>query len=62
LNTTEYRLVTIWGIVTLPVSKQKALRWKNGGFCYLGMEILFCIRFCWDLFNEFLRKMHHVIM
>jgi hypothetical protein len=31
-------LILIWGIVTLPVSKQEVLRYKTGNFFYLDME------------------------
>ena len=40
---TEQMLVLIWAMATLPVSKQEALRYKNGCFCYLYTESYFYI-------------------
>ena len=53
----EQTLMLIWAIATLPVSKQEALRYKNGCFCYLYTESYFYIfDFVWKkniIFNKF---------
>ena len=53
------------GIVIVPISKQEALRCKNGCFCYLYMDSLVFIWFWWCLFlmnsleNLFQKNIYH---